>query len=1153
MKRLLVSVVACVSASLLNGCIGMEVSDATESLTEVEAAAPVEIDDERLFANVLADGRVRFRSRAGFWATVSPDDGAIALRPLTGDYRGALTFASIGRAGEPPTTPTVTAHHAQGAELQLTRGEVLTEWYRNDTRGLEQGFTLNERLQGEGEVRVALNVTGDLRPRLTADWVDFMVGDGLALSYSGLVVHDADGRELSSSLRVVGQNVVLAFDDEGARYPVVVDPWVAGPIHMPITLEEHKVGLYISAHGRFAQVEGLTPPPLRKKVPASAYRVVSGVVEPGPPYVERAAEPRFHLSVFDDRVGDAAVFIRGGTELTLPARTSASIGRTEGWWPVPRSTTSNSFVVGPASSHGLRGQVGATSTRIAFGDPLPSPGQLSLYTYSDAPFSTARVDLSGAATGSPVTPPAPDPRTAFGQAIAMVNDYLVYAQSGMSVFQRSGSSWTLERSLIGSAVGTSEINREVTRVQVNDAGVVVLGGWHEFAVSELPVVLSTSTVPRVDLGPASLPAGFGYTVDISETHAVASSAVDQYVYALSDLSETIVSPPVAPTMVFGHGRGIGAGDGFVIIGDHLFSSGTAARVGRVHFMFVAGDADGDGLTDDVDPDDDNDGVLDGADSDPLDPDLCRDLDADTCDDCAIGTDDYGLMSDATPNNDGLDTDMDGICDAGDVDDDNDGVTDTADADPLDPDICRDVDMDTCDDCSIGTDDFGPSSDATPNNDGADSDGDGICDAASSGCMNDADCPGTFCVVSAGVCCDTACAGMCEACEMRDTGLADGTCGPVLPGTGGDMDADGVTDNDELCVAMTDPTRPDTDSDGLSDLVETNGGLFVDTDGDSDVDGRDTDSDDDTVRDDDEGGVTDFDGDGTPNFRDEDDDGDGILTATEQADRMLPAAQEDMNGEPAYRDIDADGDGVNDNDECPTRPCVDSDMDSAPDYLDAGTCGNNIQEPGEQCDVGPMNGVPGSGCTIDCMDTPTAFCGDGVVDSGEECDHGAMNGVMWSGCASDCTNASRCGDGVVQPPEECDHGANNGTNVPGPSGLICLSDCTNTISSTCGDGIVDPGEACDLGAMNGAPGSTCSGFCRNVTPSTSWCGDGVVDPGEECDLGMQNGVAGSACTGRCENVVSSSGPCSVSAPGGDRSSPTFALLCFVALVLRRRRA
>ena len=76
----------------------------------------------------------------------------------------------------------------------------------------------------------------------------------------------------------------------------------------------------------------------------------------------------------------------------------------------------------------------------------------------------------------------------------------------------------------------------------------------------------------------------------------------------------------------------------------------------------------------------------------------------------------------------VDTDSDGLGDACDDDDDNDGITDDADTDPINPKICADADGDGCDDCAIGTDDFGPLADNLPANDGTDTDADGLCDA-----------------------------------------------------------------------------------------------------------------------------------------------------------------------------------------------------------------------------------------------------------------------------------------------------------------------------------------------------------------------------------------------------------------------------------------
>jgi hypothetical protein len=211
------------------------------------------------------------------------------------------------------------------------------------------------------------------------------------------------------------------------------------------------------------------------------------------------------------------------------------------------------------------------------------------------------------------------------------------------------------------------------------------------------------------------------------------------------------------------------------------------------------DTDGDGICDLGDADDDNDGVPDAEDPEPLNPSKCGDVDGDGCDDCNSGVFD--------PYNDGADFDADGFCDFGDWDDDNDGVPDELDVDPWDPYVCRDADGDGCDDCGlVGFDD--------PANDGADFDGDGLCDAGDPDDDND---------------------GLADADEPTY-----GT-DPFIA----DSDGDGLLDGTEVDVAQgtgcPNPTQPDSDADTISDGDEVAGGTnpcSVDSDGDGVADNED---------------------------------------------------------------------------------------------------------------------------------------------------------------------------------------------------------------------------------------------------------------------------------------------------------------------------
>ena len=410
------------------------------------------------------------------------------------------------------------------------------------------------------------------------------------------------------------------------------------------------------------------------------------------------------------------------------------------------------------------------------------------------------------------------------------------------------------------------------------------------------------------------------------------------------------------------------------------------------------DTDSDGLCDAGDPDDDNDGVSDGADPVDLDPDICGDSDADSCDDCSVGGDDLGPGNDSFPNNDGLDTDGDGDCNAGDVDDDNDGVIDGSDNSDLDPYSCRDLDADSCDDCAIGVDGFGPASDSDPNNDGTDTDGDGVCNAGDTDDDND--------------------------------GVSDGPDTSNLnPDICQDADGDGCDD----CAIGVDDFGP------LADNLVANDGPDLDTDGQCNV--GDTDDDGDGVLDAADtcalgatgwtsGVTTDYDGDGcrdSDEDTDDDNDGDPDTTDCDDTDETIcsaPLCTEDFPSE-ADNGIDEDCSGAD------TRVCyVDTDGDDYGTSMLEGPDGDctdfgEAQNPGDCNDThaGVNPGVslpqtPGTpspvrqACTDHdgdgyCLGGGRDLNGDGECqDVGED-----MDSFAW-GIVADCDEASTAADTVV---------------------------------------------------------------------------------------------------------------------------------------------
>ncbi len=188
------------------------------------------------------------------------------------------------------------------------------------------------------------------------------------------------------------------------------------------------------------------------------------------------------------------------------------------------------------------------------------------------------------------------------------------------------------------------------------------------------------------------------------------------------------------------------------------------------------------------------------------------------------------------------------------------------------------------------------------------------------------------------------------------------------------------------------------------------------------------------------------------------------------------------------------------------------------------CGNNQVEAGEECDPPGLPGIDPMGqmgmCDLNCKVIPYV-CGNGDLESGETCDDG--NTASNDGCSSTCvTEPAVCGNGVKDSGEECDDGTNNSDTRP------CTSKCK---TARCGDELVQSGvEECDHGDKNGTTGDTCDSSCKNVV---AVCGNNQLEAGEECDDG--NTDNGDRCSSICKNEVPV--PCTLACTPSNAFDPT----------------
>ncbi len=378
---------------------------------------------------------------------------------------------------------------------------------------------------------------------------------------------------------------------------------------------------------------------------------------------------------------------------------------------------------------------------------------------------------------------------------------------------------------------------------------------------------------------------------------------------------------------------------------------------------LCGDADGDGIPNQLDIDSDNDGILDNVEAQ---------TDADFLAPCGVDADGNGLddhYEDHPGSGEGLtpvDTDSDGKPDFLDIDSDNDGIPDNVEGQLTDgyvPPTGNDTDNDGLDDAYEGTGDEGitpedTDGDTTPdyrdddsdndlvpdNNEGNDFNEDGVPDQTPTGTDTDND-------------------GLDDGYEGSD--VADGfdvndeIDDPAndLPDTDGegdvnyrdvDDDGDGIDTPDEDADGDGDPTDDDTDDDGTPDYLDPDNGDDTDDDGVPDV--VDIDDDNDGILDTVEGdGSIDTDGDGRADSLDIDSDDDGIPDNVEGqlTDGYVPPTGNDTDNDgldDAYEGTGDEGVTPEDTDEDTTPDYRDDDSDN--DLVFDNNEGNDFNEDGE---------------------------------------------------------------------------------------------------------------------------------------------------------------------------------------------------------------
>jgi hypothetical protein len=168
------------------------------------------------------------------WTTKFDGRGFLS-EPKGGGWKWGLELMGYGFPGATRPITGVAAVTPEGPRLTYAWDSVLQEWWVNDLRGLEHGFTLQKR-PGEGSdpgglLQFGLMVRGSLQAKIAADGLSVQFRDtagNTVLRYSGLKVWDADGKTLASHFDSIDPRnpalVTLSVDEREARYPLTIDP-----------------------------------------------------------------------------------------------------------------------------------------------------------------------------------------------------------------------------------------------------------------------------------------------------------------------------------------------------------------------------------------------------------------------------------------------------------------------------------------------------------------------------------------------------------------------------------------------------------------------------------------------------------------------------------------------------------------------------------------------------------------------------------------------------------------------------------------------------------------------------------------------------------------------------------------------------------------
>ncbi len=175
------------------------------------------------------DGRYTSPNRAHNLRFVYEPHGFSATRrdSLAHLWHARLSFAGVSKHGTIPPSPDASAFMLTAeANTLVAQSDAVVIKYRNDERGMRQDFIVKRKPDGNGDLRLWLNVEmqgGTVS--VAVERISFLTESGAeAMRYSELKVWDASQKRLKARFEEVGDKVAIVVSDRHAMYPITIDP-----------------------------------------------------------------------------------------------------------------------------------------------------------------------------------------------------------------------------------------------------------------------------------------------------------------------------------------------------------------------------------------------------------------------------------------------------------------------------------------------------------------------------------------------------------------------------------------------------------------------------------------------------------------------------------------------------------------------------------------------------------------------------------------------------------------------------------------------------------------------------------------------------------------------------------------------------------------